>query len=54
MFGANSSATVDGGPLQLRAVDWNVDDNDPTLDTLKVTLTKGFEISELRESNGMV
>jgi exportin-7 len=25
MFGANSSATVDGGLLQLRALDWNVD-----------------------------
>ncbi len=25
MFGANSSATPDGGLLQLRALDWNVD-----------------------------
>ena len=25
MFGANGSATVDGGLLQLRALDWNVD-----------------------------
>ena len=25
MFGANASATVDGGLLQLRALDWNVD-----------------------------
>lgn len=25
MFGANASATADGGLLQLRALDWNVD-----------------------------
>ena len=25
MFGANASATVDGGLMQLRALDWNVD-----------------------------
>ncbi len=25
MFGANGSATPDGGLLQLRALDWNVD-----------------------------
>jgi hypothetical protein len=25
MFGANGSATVNGGLLQLRALDWNVD-----------------------------
>ena len=25
MFGANGSATVDKGLLQLRALDWNVD-----------------------------
>ena len=25
MFGANGSATLDNGLLQLRALDWNVD-----------------------------
>ena len=25
MFGANGTATLDGGLLQLRALDWNVD-----------------------------
>ena len=25
MFGANGSATIDSGLLQLRALDWNVD-----------------------------
>ena len=37
MFGANNSATMDGGLLQLRALDWNVDGmlNYPTLNILK-------------------
>jgi len=37
MFGANNSATMDGGLWQLRALDWNVDGmlNYPTLNILK-------------------